>query len=197
MNSSSLSSQSTSSDCLPPLSPLKTDVHGYQYCAYSETPLTIFDPGRNNSSPTSSIGWNKFADRVGKPGWISSEGQGAYASNLTFQVKVNETNPRLEVTFLMSYNHTIPAYMNIRGCTPTNNDILLKNKWDEKLSIGRTHSWSRFLGSSSLHSSHYSFPFPCPNIDLGATLTITFRIADPIGAVEQKGKFKILSIVSC
>jgi len=121
----------------------------------------------------SMVGWAKFEDRPGKPGWISISSNDT-SNHLSFQVQIGNT---LDVTFLASYNNLHVAYLKIEGCP---SEFKLDPIWTKQMSMPTT------VGFSRTRLDKYNL-VPC--MSNNSAITITFR--SPIG------KFKLLRIVGC
>jgi len=148
--------------------------------------------------------WIFFEDRPQKPGWIGRwarnytntneivlEEDNTY-STLSFNVSFSN-NPRLEITFLRSYEGMTDVRVSIDGCSERIDveDGTLLGLWDQHYSLHFSTVWVPYSTELSTDTQSHSFRHFDKLCTFSAgSRTLSFTLLHP-------GKFKLLAISSC
>lgn len=147
--------------------------------------------------------WRFFEDRPLKPGWIGSWTNFGFSNvsqfesdNTSLTLSFNlffSKNPRLEITFLRSYEGLADVQISIEGCNERidSEDGRLSVLWDQHYSLPFSTVWVSDSTEISTDTQSHSFRLFDKQCALaGGSRTLSFILLYP-------GKFKLLSISSC
>ena len=141
--------------------------------------------------------WSFYEDRPLKPGWIGNwisrlgDEDGA-SLTVSFNVIFSD-NPRLELTYVRSYEGFTDVQVYLEGCIERidSKDGMLSGQWVERYSLPFSTIWvsdSAMLSNDSHSQAFRLFDGQCSLKGIPKEMRITLL---------NPGKFKLLSITSC